>query len=73
MSEEQRPNRFGADWAILRTRNLRQIEEWRRELESLVVAPDRAHQLRGMIHALREQANFVDPTPDPQVKDVSYG
>lgn len=66
-------NRHGADWIALRNRNRQQIEKWREELESLEVTPDRAHQLRGMIFALKEQIEHVDPTPQPDVKEPHYG
>lgn len=69
----QQPNRHGSDWMILRARALDRIEAWRKELESLDVAPDRAQQLRGMIFALREQNDFVEPTPLPEVKEPHYG
>lgn len=66
-------NKLSADWMALRRWNLAKIEEHRQELESLTVAPDRAHQLRGMISALRQQIEHVEPAADPIVKEPNYG
>lgn len=66
-------NKHGADWVALRRWNLAEIEKHRQELESLTVTPDRAQQLRGMISALRQQIDYVEPTEDPNVKEPTYG
>jgi len=66
-------NKHGADWQALRRWNLDEIEKHRQELETLTVAPDRAQQLRGMISALRQQIEYVEPSQDPTVKDTNYG
>ena len=65
-------NRHSPEWAELKRRNLNLIETHRQELEGLTVAPDRAHQLRGMIFALREQIEAIETKP-PTVKDINYG
>lgn len=67
------PNKHSTDWQLVRRWNQVHVAEWTRELQSLDVAPDRAQQLRGMIFALQEQIEFVEPTPKPLLKDVSYG
>lgn len=66
-------NKHGADWTALRRWNLDEIERHRQELESLTVTPDRAQQLRGMISALRQQIDYVEPQADPTVKEPTYG
>lgn len=66
-------NKHGLDWQTLKKRSLDEIEKHRQELEELLVAPDRAQQLRGMIAALREQIVFVEPLQAPIVKDTNYG
>ena len=66
-------NRQGADWQTLKAANLAKIGAWRALLEDLSVDTDKAHQLRGMIFALREQIAEVEPTPRPEAKDPHYG
>ena len=66
-------NRHGADWMALRRWNVGEINRHREELESLTVTPDRAQQLRGMISALRQQIDYVEPAQAPIVKDPHYG
>lgn len=66
-------NRHSVEWMQIKKRSVAQIEKHRLELESLLCEPDRAQQLRGMIHALTDQIEEVEPTPTPEVKDTNYG
>ena len=66
-------NKHSAEWMAIRAWNLAQIEKHRLALESVSCTTDEANQLRGMIAALREQIEHVEPTPKPEVKDNNYG
>jgi hypothetical protein len=66
-------NPHSTEWQIIKRYNSERIAKHRDELEALLVTPDRANQLRGMIAALREQLVFGEPEQAPEIKEPNYG